>query len=112
MVPPLLEGDCLYVASDEGSLMGLHWPDGNELWPKVDLKLGLGGQYVRAGDKMILLGDSGTLMLVLATPKECKVVSQVQAFKGSEIWSSPLVYRGKLYVKGPSEMVCYDIKAP
>jgi outer membrane protein assembly factor BamB len=112
MVPPLLEGDCLYVASDEGSLTGLHWPDGNELWPKVDLKLGLGGQYVRAGDKMIVLGDTGTLMLVLATPKECKVVSQVQAFKGQEIWSSPLVYRGKLYVKGPSELVCYDIKAP
>jgi outer membrane protein assembly factor BamB len=111
MVPPLLEANCLYVAS-EGSMMGLRWPDGNELWPKVDLKLGLGGQYVRAGDKMILLSDTGTLMLVQVTPKECKVVSQFQAFKGQEIWSSPLVYRGRLYAKGVSEMVCYDIKAP
>ena len=109
MVPPLLEGENLYV-TNEGSLMCLHWPDGNELW-RNDLKLGLGGQYVRAGEKMILLSDTGVLMLVEATPKECTVVTKVSLFKGSENWASPLVYRGRLYVKGPEEVVCFDIRA-
>jgi outer membrane protein assembly factor BamB len=110
MVPPLLEGEYLYVAS-EGSFLCLHWPDGQELW-KVDLKLGLGGQYVRTGDKMVLMSDSGALMLVQVTPQECKPISKVQLFKGSENWSSPLVYRGRIYVKGPGELVCFDIKTP
>ena len=108
MVVPLLEGDNLYVAS-EGSLMCLHWPDGKELW-KIDLKLGLGGQYVRAGDKMIMLGDTGELILAQVTPKECKPISKMQIFKGTEIWTSPMVYRGKLYVKGTTDLVCLDIK--
>ena len=110
MVPPLLEEGSLYV-TNEGSLMCLRWPDGSEVWRSGDLTLGLGGQYVRAGEQMILLSDTGTLMLARVTPKEFKVISRVQAFTGKEIWSSPLVYRGKLYVKGPNELVCFDIKA-
>ena len=109
MVVPLLEGEHLFVAN-EGSLMCLHWPDGAVLW-NTDLKLGLGGGYTRAGDKMIMLADRGELLLVQVTPKECKPVSRVKLFTGSENWSSPLVYRGKLYVKGPNELVAFDIKA-
>ena len=90
--------------------MCLSWPDGKELWKK-DLKLGLGGQYVRWADKMIMLGDRGELLLAEVTAKECKVISKVQAFEGQDIWASPVICGGKLYVKGPSELACFDIKA-
>jgi outer membrane protein assembly factor BamB len=110
MVPPLLEGEHLFV-TNEGSLMCLRWPTGEVLWKK-ELNLGLGGQYVRLGDRMILLGDTGELILAQVTPKEYKGISSVRLFKASEIWATPLVYRGRLYVKGRDELVCLDVAAP
>ncbi len=108
-VPPLLEGEHLYVAN-EGSLLCLRWPDGKELWRNEELRLGLGGGYTRYGDRMIMLADNGTLLLVRATPAECRLLGKVKLFGGSENWSTPLVYRSRLYVKGTDALVCMDFK--
>jgi outer membrane protein assembly factor BamB len=107
-VPPLLEGDCLYVHHDD-FLVCLQWPDGKEVW-KTDLGLGGGGQYVRAGEKMIMLAHTGELLLAEVTPAECDLISKIKLFEGTENLATPLVYRGRLYVKGPSDLVCFDIK--
>jgi outer membrane protein assembly factor BamB len=107
--PPVLEGEHLYVTSDDGLLLCLHWPDGAELW-RQNLGLGLGGLFVRTGERMIMQTDSGKLLLVLATPKECRLISSFQLFKGRENWTTPVVYRGRMYVKGPDELACFDIK--
>ncbi len=107
---PILDGDHLYVNS-EGTLMCLSWPDGKELWKSGALGLGIGGSFVRAGDRLIALSENGRLSLATATPNECKVISKMQLFRGGEHWATPLIYRGRLYVKGGSELVCLDIKA-
>jgi outer membrane protein assembly factor BamB len=111
--PAILDGDALYVNS-EGTLMCLSWPDGYVRWKDEDkaLKLGVGGSAVRLpDDRMIALGERGRLSLALATPDKLEVISSAQVLDGAEIWAMPLVYGGRLYLKGEQEVVCYDISA-
>jgi outer membrane protein assembly factor BamB len=111
--PAILDRDALYVSS-EGKMMCLSWPDGKPLWTDEDnkLKLGIGGSFVRLpGDRIISLGERGRLTLARATPEKLEVISTADALDGAEIWTMPLVYGGRLYLKGEQELVCYDISA-
>jgi hypothetical protein len=111
--PPILDGNALY-ANSNGTLKCMSWPSGEILWTARgrELNLGGGGSMVRLGnDKLITMSERGKLSLVQATPKECKMISQVQLFDYAQVWSTPLVYRGKLYAKGETDLVCLDISA-
>jgi outer membrane protein assembly factor BamB len=111
--PAILDGDALYLNSD-GKLTCLKWPTGETLWAdKSDaLKLGDGGSFVRLQDqRVIALGQRGRLTLARATPEKLEPVSGFDALDGAQIWATPLVYGGRLYVKGEQELVCYDISA-
>jgi len=119
--PPILDGQFLYGNSDEkrGILKCLSWPDGKIKWDDRELKLGFGGSFIRDGDKMITLSQDGVLSLVKATPEACEKISQFKLFtrvsensKGvTDIWSSPIIYHGKLYAKGEKELVCLEVGA-
>jgi outer membrane protein assembly factor BamB len=108
--PPVLDGDYLY-GNSEGALRCMGWTDGSLLWsaPKVDYHLGFGGSVVRTGDKLILLGDHGLLSLVRATPQGQQRLAQVQLFDGDQNWATPLLYRGRLYVRGGTELIALRI---
>ncbi len=108
--PPILDGTTLY-ANSNGILKAISWPDGATLWSAAgrDLNVGAGGSILRVGDKLITMSERGKLSLVLATPKEGKLISQVQLFDYTQVWSMPVIYRGKLYAKGEKEFVCLDI---
>lgn len=110
--PPILDGDYLY-ANSSGTLKCMSWPDGKIVWAARDrnLKLGAGGSMVRVGDKLITLSDQGKLSLVAAGPDGVKLLEQAELFDGSEIWSTPLLYGGRLYAKGVDEFVCVDLGA-
>ena len=110
--PPILDGDYLY-ANSSGTLKCMSWPDGKVVWEARDrnLRLGPGGSMVRVGDKLITLSEQGKLSLVAAGPDGVKLLEQAELFDGSEIWSTPLVYGGKLYAKGVNELVCVDLSA-
>jgi hypothetical protein len=108
-VAPILDGEYLYVNS-EGALMCLHWPDGEVKWTSNDPALGVGGSFCRVGDKLFAMTETGTLELIQASPEGCKVISKVALFKGKDNWSMPVVSNGKLYVKGPAELICFDAK--
>jgi outer membrane protein assembly factor BamB len=109
--PPILDGGHLY-ANSAGTLKCMSWPDGRVVWQAKDrdLRLGPGGSMVRVGDdKLITLSEQGKLGLVQADPHGVKLLAQEQVFDGSEIWSTPLLYGGKLYAKGGDEFVCLDV---
>ena len=38
-------------------------------------------------------------------------ISKIKLFEGKENLATPLVYRGRLYVKGPNDLICFDIKS-
>ena len=31
--------------------------------------------------------------------------------EGDNIWATPVIYHGKLYIKGVTELLCFDISA-
>jgi outer membrane protein assembly factor BamB len=112
--PPILDGDMLYVNS-EGTLTCLNWSDGRVLWRDAadKLKLGLGGSFVAIpGGRMITLGERGQLSLAALAPQGVTVTSRIRKIEGTQLWATPLIYAGRLYVKGEQELVCYDIAAP
>jgi len=111
--PPILDGDHLY-ANSGGTLKCIHWPDGKQIWQmRSDTELGMGGSILLVGnDKIVGLSDNGNLFLVDVQPDAGKLVSQVHLFDYERVWSSPLVYRGRLYVKGKDQLICLDISAP
>jgi outer membrane protein assembly factor BamB len=98
-------------ANSEGTVKCLAWPGGEVKWAanQPQMKIGMGGSLLRVGDKMICLSDRGKLVLAEATPEKITVISQFEVFKDNEVWATPLIYQGKLYVKGTSELVCLDI---
>jgi outer membrane protein assembly factor BamB len=108
--PGILEGD-YYYANSEGTMKCMHWPDGKIQWEAnvPALRLGPGGSVERAGDKLIVMSEHGKLSLLQAGPKGYKLISQKQMFDFGQVWSSPLIYRGKLYTMGKDSLVCLDI---
>ncbi|MEI8197613.1 MAG: PQQ-binding-like beta-propeller repeat protein [Phycisphaerae bacterium] len=108
---PILDGDAVYANSD-GTLKCVSWPDCQVKWESRDFTLGPGGSFVRFDDKLITLGETGTACLLKATPEGVTPISKFIPFpKGNGYWSSPLIYKGKLYLKGGDELKCYNIAA-
>ena len=106
----ILADDKLYLNS-EGTILCLDWKTGQIKWTEKDsgLRLGFGGSLVKAGDKFILLSERGKLTLARLKDGGLERISQTQLIDGREIWATPLIYDGKLYVKGPADLVCVDI---
>jgi len=68
------------------------------------------GSIVRfGGDKLLLMSDRGKLSIARATPQSIELLSQADVLDGREIWSTPLLYAGRLYAKGDAEFVCFDM---
>lgn len=109
----ILDGNILIGNSDPGSLIAISWPDGARKWKADDSALnpGMGGSIVKAvGDKMVVLSESGTLSLTRVSPEGIQLISQFGAFDDvRQVWSTPLLYAGRLYTKGPKELVCFEL---
>ncbi len=111
-VTPILQDGVLYI-NNRGTITAANWTDGEILWKCDDkrLNLGAGGSMVRVGDLLITLSEKGMLSLAKATPEGVEFRGQTQLFKQKNTWSTPLIYDGKLFVKGNKELVCLDIAA-
>jgi outer membrane protein assembly factor BamB len=103
----VLDNGLLYLNS-EGRLMCLKWSDGVTQWQRADLGLGDHGPFVRVGDKLLCLSTSGELILLRAGSAGADTLARAQAVSGERIWSTPLLYGGRIYVKGVKELVCFD----
>jgi outer membrane protein assembly factor BamB len=111
--PVILDRDYLY-GNSAGALKCLHWPDGKPAWELSKTKsesLGEGGTVVRFGDCLILLGERGKLTLGKATPEGFTKVSGVAKIVDGKanVWATPTISNGRLYVKGLEELLCLDI---
>jgi outer membrane protein assembly factor BamB len=107
----ILENGFLY-ANSEGTITCVNWLDGSVKWKAKDpdLRLGIGGSMIRAGDKLIVMSERGKLGLARATPEGIKLLGQAKDLvEGREVWSTPLLYGGRLYVKGGQEFSCFDL---
>ena len=59
------------------------------------------------------MGQGGRLSIGRATPEKFELLSTAKVFdpERDEVWSTPLLYGGRLYAKGYKELVCFDVSA-
>lgn len=110
---PILDDGYLY-ANSEGTLTCVRWSDGNVMWAssRSDKLLSFGGSIVRlGGDKLICMNSEiGALSLIKATPEGMEKIRVLKRFvQGNQIWATPLVLNGKLYIQSKDELIAYDI---
>lgn len=59
-----------------------------------------------ADGKLILLNDTGTLVLARAKPSAYEELARAKVLDGGLCWTPPMLSRGRLYVRNQSKMVC------
>ncbi len=90
---------------DEGILACFDVAKGKRTWKRGRYNF---GQIVMVGDDLVVITESGKVVLVEVTPKKAKEVASFQAIEG-KTWNHPVVNRGRLYVRNGEEAACYDL---
>lgn len=79
-----------------------------EAWDAAGVKK---GSLILVGGHLVVLTQGGDLMLVEATPDEFRPVASIPlGFAGEQNWALPVVVDGRLYVRGPERVVCFDVR--
>jgi outer membrane protein assembly factor BamB len=69
------------------------------------------GQVVLASGHLIVLTESGEVVLVKATPERHQEVAKFPAIDG-KTWNHPALAGGRLFVRNEAEMAAFRIAAP
>jgi outer membrane protein assembly factor BamB len=67
------------------------------------------GQLLLAGDHIVVLTESGEVVLVKATPQGHEEIAMFQALEG-KTWNVPAIADGILLVRNQTEMAAYNIR--
>ena len=97
----------LAMKTTEATLHSIDTKTGKILWSKPKV-----GKYhaslMRTGDdKLLMLDDSGNLILLDPSPKEYQELARSQIC--GETWAHPALSDGKLYVRDGKELVCVQL---
>jgi outer membrane protein assembly factor BamB len=68
------------------------------------------GQLLLVGDRILILAESGEVVLVEANPKEFHELARFPAIEG-KTWNHPVLCRDHLYVRNAEQAACYDLSA-
>jgi len=66
------------------------------------------GQVLFADGQLVVLTESGEVVLVRATPEGHQELARFKAIDG-KTWNNPAIANGKLLVRNQTEMACYDL---
>jgi outer membrane protein assembly factor BamB len=102
--PPVLYEGHVY-GLDEGILAAIDVWTGERNWKGG--RYGY-GQILLAAGHLIVLTESGDLVLVEATPEAHRELARFKAMDG-KTWNNPAIAGGKLLVRNQTEMACYDL---
>jgi outer membrane protein assembly factor BamB len=107
MSGPVLIDGYLY-GFDDSQLACLDWKTGEQKWTEKKPRK---GALTAAGDKLIVIGESGTLMIVAASPAGYQELASAEVLSGGRCWTTPVLSGGRVYVRNaPGQMVCVDVK--
>ncbi len=105
------------VAIDEGAVYGLSdgilecadLENGCRIWKEGRYRH---GQILRAGDLLLVLAESGEVVLVEATPQRANnVLGRFLAIEGMS-WNNPALYGRYLLVRNAEQAACYELPSP
>ena len=66
------------------------------------------GQVILASGHLIVITDTGELVLVKATPDKHTEVAKFSALEG-KTWNYPAIAEGRLLVRNQTQMACFDV---
>jgi len=61
---------------------------------------------IAADGKLILLNETGELILARESPVGYEELGRARLFRGETCWTQPTLFRGRLYVRSPSQAAC------
>jgi outer membrane protein assembly factor BamB len=98
----------LYGFNDT-DLSCLSWETGEEQWSTRDLRK---GSLIVAADKLILLSETGKLVVAEASSKGYQPLTQAQILEG-RCWTTPVLSHGRLLARNAvGQVVCLDFRGP
>jgi outer membrane protein assembly factor BamB len=100
----VLLGDHIY-GFDRGILKSLDARTGEIRWKARGFQK---GSLIAADGKLLVLGETGNLALVDATPEGFVQRSSAQVLEGKN-WTAPSLAGGKLYLRNHEELICLDV---
>jgi outer membrane protein assembly factor BamB len=68
------------------------------------------GQLLLASNHLIVITETGELVLVRATPEQHSEVSRFQSLEG-KTWNVPAIGNNRLLVRNTTQMACYNLAA-
>jgi hypothetical protein len=91
---------------------------GKQQWSQPGFKMGLA---LSAADGRIYIRSHQTLTLIEANPKAYVEQGKIEHLhnlkntgprsqRGLLDWSMPVIAHGRMYIRTPGEIICYDIK--
>jgi outer membrane protein assembly factor BamB len=100
----VVRGDCIY-GLEAGRLVCLDMNTGKRRWK--DGNYG-NGQILLAGDRLLIIAESGRLALVNPMPDGWQELRVLPALS-DKTWNHPVITNGRLFVRNAREMVCYQL---
>jgi outer membrane protein assembly factor BamB len=98
------QGDFLY-GLEGGRMVCIDANTGERRWK--DGRYGA-GQILLAGDRLVVLAESGRLALVNPNPEGRQELRSLPALS-DKTWNHPVIATGKLFIRNAREMVCYEL---
>jgi outer membrane protein assembly factor BamB len=98
-------GNHLY-GFDTATLKCIEATTGKTLWAKR----GLGkGSLIVANGMLIIMGETGELVLAEATPEAYRELARTNVLEGRS-WTQPTLWQGRLYLRNHTELVALDLR--
>ena len=98
-------GNHLY-GFDTATLKCIEAATGKTLWAKR----GLGkGSLIVANGMLIILGETGELVLAEATHEAYRELARASVLEGRS-WTQPTLWQGRLYLRNHTELVSLDLR--
>ncbi len=105
---PVRVGDYLY-GFDQNDLVCMNVRTGAIAWREKGQRDFRKGSLLAADGRLIILGESGTLSLVLATPEGYQEKSTCRISQ-TRCWTCPALAYGKLFVRDDAQIICFDLR--
>lgn len=97
----------------------VQWSNGNPKERRTEVpvenkqKQTIGHASVIVADKkLILLSDTGDLILAEADPTSYRELARARLLPGQTNWSTPALHRGRLFLRNHAEAICVDLGDP
>jgi len=108
----VLIGEHLYgfdgqVSDHGGELRCVKWSDGELIWRHEGLGV---GSLIAAGDRLIVLSESGELVIAKADPDSFQILARARVLENT-CWTAPTISRGLIYCRDMGgKVVCINAR--